>query len=375
MLLKSKEYPTIDDCVQRYLSGVADNMNKFDPNLRIYLQMIGSSSENTKTGVADEWDYQLQIGGLENVVEVVKEHNDTVTLMMKDDNGEKTWAPFLNAEGHLVPALLYRHMEKVICIAMADEKLLQNNNFFFLYQSMFGPGVFLEWAGKLNSGLAIKLDVVFAIDIPNYWPKYARKEFCFAKSCPPLMPHINILLRPNCWRPSSCLQEGYMMLHLPHVLRLTYMLAKIINAFVDYPSSRQKVHSYDLKNAILYMLEEDENYAFLPTSDNSDRTSSNPPAEGQAVDMDLQEQSTGTKSDVNFENDDGTDLSEPLLLQVRELTWRMCDKTLRNMFKVNRKYFFEFRWCTQRLDGYETFMRYVNYVLNKSECSDGEHKD
>ena len=168
------------------------------------------------------------------------------------------------------------------------------------------------------------------------------------------------------------MQEGYIMSHLSTVPRFAYMLTKIVNELAVYVEDGENIKSYDIKNALIYTMEEDMEYGIVVDHTEYDTCAS----KGSKGNEALSARDTATTSRSSWSNQPIYQRKEPvpggdieitdkLLLQVREFTWKMCNVTLRRMVRTDEMYYFGFGRCRNRDKNYEIFMKYVKYVLRK----------
>ncbi len=245
--------------VHKFLTSVAESMNAIDPHLGIRLCLGGSSIEGTKTGLCDEFDYRFHITGLQRGnSSVVKELLHSVQLKINAKHIALKWKAHCDEDSNLLARPYYDYVYGILYQALAKVKLYKTfRKRPFYFKSVVNEQIHLEWVGKPDDGMAIKIDAVFAVTMTDWWPSQARQQSILIQQ-DHMRKETNLILRRTGWKPSTCLQEIHIMHKLPPVPKYAYMLCKIINSIVQYSKSEQpnKVKSYTLKNALLHTLED-----------------------------------------------------------------------------------------------------------------------
>ncbi len=252
----------IKKIVTKFLHKMVTKMQSLAHSLFSY-EIGGSTVENTKTGLPDEFDCQINLEGLENCVNVGEEmeHNLILKLLSCDDENVKHWIFESSDDAQLKSDMLYDYIYKLMCTVLADRNIY--TGLPLLWKYIDNEQIHLELQDTNLPGLAIKIDVVFVIRLPKWFPKKGRTST-------PLLNHdfiklgACILLKGKTWKSSTSIQEGIFMKSLPMIPKCAYILAKIINSIMVY--SREdvpyRVRSFDLKNALMY-----EVHAFLDNMD------------------------------------------------------------------------------------------------------------
>lgn len=198
----------------------------------------------------------------------------------------------------------------------------------------------------------------------------------------------DILKGVGSWKVSTCVQEGEILSALSQVPRLTYMLLKLINSIVKYPEKVKKVKSFDFKHALMYTLDKGSNYLKYghnvfetnkentpilgqETADHSKERDANDMSFTQCVDRShvegMKNNSVSLLPTEKVVSPSDIDLTDDLMAEVCDLAWHICDTQLRQMLATGRVQFYYFgtEWCEYRPQGYNVFMKYVKYILQK----------
>lgn len=454
--------------VKTFVHYIIQEINTLDSKLNITQELGGSSREHTKVGLPDESDIRLHIGGLEGgVSHVIDMDRDNAVLAIMNKQLRAKWEKFLDEDGIIQADKMSQHIYALQCKALANVKHLKEAGFYLIGTT--NQGIYLEVATGPYQGMAYKFDLVTVV-VADWWPDAGRKHSHLTTT----LDRCNILLRPNCWKPSTCIQEGEIMSSLPRAHRLAYVLLKVINNLVDYGEKEQseKVKTFDLKHSLLNTLEDvlekqvleaqqrdsressenkrestsiendnsketcparekaaywmtgkdnasnskmdtcskrDQNYKMNENIDKGKKTSSDLDKEetltdrgiktaleeepGPEVKMTGENKQTnpnrGPKEAVNedkttvakaemtasksvFDKADDTSLANELTAEmideISELAWSICDGHLRRLLtEYLQRYYFHTEHCKYRTEGYNRFVSYVKYVLDKHD--------
>ncbi len=121
------------------------------------------------------------------------------------------------------PELLYGHLYKVLLTVLADDKLYQDTNFYLRDFNSITREVFLEWA---STGHVLKLDIAFLVWFSKWVPALSRRECPLLQSRPDLQVGSHALMLPSGWRLSPYNREQFILRNLPVNQRLAYMVMK-----------------------------------------------------------------------------------------------------------------------------------------------------
>ena len=251
--------------VETLLSRIQNNMqiihtHRTKIEINLHLITSGSVNEDTKIGLPDEFDCQIILADLEGCVEVrTEKDNGLVVGIKKDETGAA--AQLGNSiigtgdrTGEILPGELYSYLYRLLCKALSDRDTFKDLP--LCMKNINKEQIHLEWRGDHFLMMALKIDVVFGVNIDTWYP---RKGLVAS----PLLTNpcreygLILLVRGFSWRPSFSRIEGEIMRNLPRVVRRAYCMAKIINNFLEYDMNQlpYRVKSYDLKNAVMYELD------------------------------------------------------------------------------------------------------------------------
>ncbi|XP_033106481.1 uncharacterized protein LOC117108546 [Anneissia japonica] len=244
------------DCVVQRL---VQEMNDISPMLQLRVILGGSVSEKTKIGLPDEYDYRLYIGALDGKCSVVREieydlsvpswQRRTVNIQVSDDVSS-SWSSYCDNSNVIDAAALFMHVHGVMYKALSRD-IWEGLD---MYWKPYGRNALhVQWMGKHWHGMAIKADIMYCVEIQDWWPTTVRQESH-------LLPNIKsnpccVLLRPPSFQPSSCELEHIVMSQLSDEMKTVYSIGKLVNRLTDYSCKEDKVTSYDLKNALFYYME------------------------------------------------------------------------------------------------------------------------
>ncbi len=250
-----RSHPTTDkvkETMTTFLQRMVTQMQIVEDSAFSY-ELGGSTVEHTKTGLPDEFDCQINLTGLAKCVYVSEEleHNLVLKLLSLDDEIAKYWMFACGADLQLQPDILYGHFNKLMCKVLAVPDLYTGLPLMWKY--IENEQIHLELRDTNIPGIAIKIDVVFVVQVPKWFPKKGRNstpllcnDFDKLGAC--------ILLKGRTCRSSTTIQEGIIMKSLPVIPKCAYVLAKIINSLMVYnkDDAHNRVRSFDLKNALMY---------------------------------------------------------------------------------------------------------------------------
>lgn len=287
--LVSDEDKLIIDTIRSFVKLLCSKVEEYDSRFRIALLQSGSTSEGTKVGPPDEFDFLLCLDAFSEITEIVMRkragNDQNAALKLKVAENHR-FLEYFDEEGVFTTPTVFMHLHKYLTKAMYDTSVWENLKFrnlsyvfeMPLLKKEMDTTVFMShliWMGCRHKQLRIKLDMVPVIRNKAWWPidpwslplmsreihdagcllmldtKDDLERFTsdFMKETivgsinhmQPLVTDLSVSTAPA---------EICLMRSLPVVVRESYALAKLLTKFCQ----EDDLTSYMLKNCVFYVL-------------------------------------------------------------------------------------------------------------------------
>ncbi|XP_061177013.1 uncharacterized protein LOC133185729 [Saccostrea echinata] len=169
----------------RYFVGVlCSKVEEYDPRFRMSVLQSGSSSEGTKAGAPDEFDFLLCLDAFSEITEIFqrtsRENNRNIFLKLKDPE-RCEFLEYFDGNGTFTTPTAFTHLNRYLRRAVHDPNMWQDKklrNLCYVFEQPFlkkdmNTTVFmihLTWMGCQYKHLQIKIDMVPVIRKPAWWP-------------------------------------------------------------------------------------------------------------------------------------------------------------------------------------------------------------
>ncbi|CAF3927332.1 unnamed protein product [Rotaria sp. Silwood1] len=257
--------------VEAYVRLLIVEVEKFDPLFRNDLICSGSYYEQTRIGVPNEFDYMINLTGIQllcNFIDGISDPSGYGRLypLSTDEAREKLHAylePITQCVSSTkVRTQFYKLLTSARALVIRQEIVKQFKHLKFEWTSgdkRCGTAIHAEWYGSQYACLTIKIDVVPCLTVYR-WPRTAKI------ACPLAKPEFQIIARSpksdqsHLWRISTSRTELVDFLSLTDERKDAYLILKILRYINPYENrienviytSEELLTSYMLKTEFLH---------------------------------------------------------------------------------------------------------------------------
>ncbi len=329
--------------------------------LSLTVDSDGSIHEGTKVGLPDEYDLRICVDDLRNIV-TVRQEGQTYNLHINHGNYrhlsqhplELTFGAEWQTQGgdNINIHILYDHLYQLMCKALSDSDIYRD--VILCYKFNEKEQIHLEWQGDEHTGMAIKVDIVFAVEIDQWVPFETKVDSVLLEPVARECFSGRLLVTCKTLKPSFSEQEGKILKNMPSIPKVAYCLSKIINSLLVFSKEQlpYRVKTYDLKNAVLYKvdnyLKDNGIYTMIRYYESHDKVSAHGLDLGDLYEYD----------DLQRNMSNGT-----FMRKVCEWTRELCDQGLRRLMTDGCTYYFGIGRTRINEAAVVRLCRYVDVVL------------
>ncbi|XP_069127505.1 ankyrin-3-like [Argopecten irradians] len=286
------------------MEEIAQKIGEYDEKFSVQMYASGSSSEGTKVGFFDEFDFVFSLPFFADLCDVVEMNLDIFTglarLRCKDQVPPREVGHVFDDDGFLLSSELRKECNSLIKRVIRSKGIWERDNIMmggldlsFDRNDTEKPVInfSIKWIDKVHRNLEISIDVAFGIRKDGWWPNGIDVEAIPLISEPVQAAGCLLLLQVpehlqwegQHFRISSSLNESLVMKNLPQNIKDSYILAKILknklcpeidfgddeDGSLSIPvSADNMISSYMLKNCLFHVIAKSLNQSFSETSGN-----------------------------------------------------------------------------------------------------------
>ncbi|XP_060072273.1 uncharacterized protein LOC132552149 [Ylistrum balloti] len=290
--------------VNDLMDDIAKKMGEQDEHFSIQIYTSGSSSEGTKAGLYNEFDFVFCLPFFADLCEIVEERSDAFTglarLRCKDLLPPRVVSHLFDDEGFLLSHELRKTCDSLIRRVILNRDIWKRDNVkmgslatSFKTNDTEKPvsNFTISWIDELHKNLGISIDVAFGIHKAGWWPHGVSTE-TIAQMTDEVTPFGCLLLVQvpghmrwigQHFRISCSLMESRMMVQLSQDIKNSYKLAKILKddlcPGIDFgddedgspsiaSSASDVISSYMLKNCLFHVITNTSSASFSQSNKN-----------------------------------------------------------------------------------------------------------
>ncbi|XP_033737208.1 uncharacterized protein LOC117325226 [Pecten maximus] len=301
-LLRFREEDTLNDVhaanqnikkgVTALMEDIAQRIGEHDEKFSIQMYTSGSSSEGTKVGLFNEFDFVFCLPFFTDICEIVEDRSAAFSglarLKCKDLLPSKEVGHFFDDEGFLLSSELRKECGSLIKRVLRNKDIWKRDNIMmggldisFERNDTEKPVInfSISWIDMVHRKLDISIDVAFGIHKAGWWPKGVDTETSRLMTDAVKTTGCLLLLQVpehrrwegQHFRISCSLSESHAMVKLPQYVKDSYKLAKIMKDVlcpgIDFGddedgspsislSAADVISSYILKNCLFNVVAE-----------------------------------------------------------------------------------------------------------------------
>ncbi|XP_062619090.1 uncharacterized protein LOC134280664 [Saccostrea cucullata] len=180
----SDEDKSIISAIRYFVEKLCSKVEEYDPRFRMSVLQSGSSSEGTKAGPPDEFDFLLCLDAFSEITEILKttsgEKYRNIFLKLKDPEN-CNFLEYFDGNGTFTTPTAFMHLNRYFRRAVYDPHMWQDEklrNLCYVFEQPFLKNhmnttvfmIHLTWMGCQHKHMQIKIDMVPVIRKPAWWP-------------------------------------------------------------------------------------------------------------------------------------------------------------------------------------------------------------